>query len=97
LLILRPEILGNLQLPGRILDQKLLLDCFVEDGLEIGACPLYPILALNLRQVIQVRLQLKLLHRFNRVWTELTDQVDFDLSFLLPRVSGRQSPSRMGK
>ena len=32
--VLRPEIFGDLQLPGGVLDQELLLDCFVEDGLE---------------------------------------------------------------
>jgi hypothetical protein len=31
LVVLRPEILGNLQLAGRVLEQKLLLDGFVED------------------------------------------------------------------
>ena len=36
LFVLRLKILGNLQCPGRILDQKLLLDCFIEDGLGIN-------------------------------------------------------------
>ena len=52
MLILGPKILGNLQLTGRIFNEDLLLDCFVEDGLEIGSRLLYPILRIPLRKLV---------------------------------------------
>jgi hypothetical protein len=55
-----PKILRNLQRPGRIFDQELLFDCFIEDGLEIRATLLHAILAVNFCQMVYVRLQLEL-------------------------------------
>jgi len=36
LLVLRSKIFRDLQLAGRVFDQELLLDGFVEDGLHLG-------------------------------------------------------------
>jgi hypothetical protein len=80
LFILWPKVLRNLQRPGWILDEKLLLDCFIEDGLEVRACLLDPILAIRLRQVVDMRLQFKLVDRFDGPGTELPDQIDLNLS-----------------
>src|SRR5258707_859981 len=83
LFVLRPEIFRNLQRPGRVLDEELLLDCFVEHGLEIRACLLHPILAVGLCQMVHMRLELKLVDRLHWVRAELRDQINLNLSLLL--------------
>jgi len=66
LLVLRPQILVNPQLPGRIFDQELLLHCFIEDGPEIRArLLLNSVLRVSANQIIQVRLQRQLVDRFD--------------------------------
>jgi hypothetical protein len=57
LVVLRPEILGNLQLAGRVLEQKLLLDGFVEDRSQVGTGLLDTVLAIPICKLVDVRLQ----------------------------------------
>ena len=73
LLVLRPEILRNLQRSGRILDHKLLLYCFIEDGLEIRPRLLHSILAMRPHQMVHMRLQLKFIDGVQASRTELGD------------------------
>jgi len=62
----RPKIFRDLQLPGRILDQELLLDHFIECRLEIGARLFDSVLRVRADQVIHVLLQLRLVVRLDR-------------------------------
>ncbi|MEZ2346703.1 hypothetical protein [Terriglobus sp. RCC_193] len=82
LLVLGPEILGNLQLPARVLHQELLLDGLIEDRSQVRAGLFYPVLVVAIRELIDMRLQHESVDGFERENPELVDQIDLNLSHL---------------
>ncbi len=68
---------------GWIFDEEFPLDCFVEDGLEIGSGLFDPVLEIALRKIVHVRLQRRFVDRFQRFGCKLLNQVNLDLSRFL--------------